>query len=50
MRDPVRPAEGGDERLSLMAYYEGARSAQLHGLFSETRAYVADVVALRVRV
>lgn len=41
---------GGDERLALGAYYQGARSVRLHGLFSETRAYVADIMALKMRV
>jgi LysM repeat protein len=41
---------GGDERLAIAAYYQGARSVQVHGLFAETRAYVADVLALKARV
>jgi soluble lytic murein transglycosylase-like protein len=41
---------GGDERLALGAYYQGARSVQMHGLLPETRAYVADVLALKARV
>jgi soluble lytic murein transglycosylase-like protein len=41
---------GGDERLAVGAYYQGARSVQLHGLFAETRAYVADVLALKTRL
>jgi hypothetical protein len=41
---------GGDERLALGAYYQGARSVRLYGLFPETRMYVADVLALRARV
>ena len=41
---------GGDERLALGSYYQGARSVRLHGLFGETRAYVADIIALKMRV
>ena len=41
---------GGDERLALGAYYQGARSVRLHGLFRETERYVANVLALRSRV
>ena len=41
---------GGDERLAVGAYYQGARSVRAHGLFAETRAYVADVLALKARV
>ena len=41
---------GGDERLALGAYYQGASSVELHGLLAETRAYVADVLALKARV
>lgn len=41
---------GGDERLGLAAYYQGAEAVRKHGLFPETHAYVADVLALRRRV
>jgi hypothetical protein len=41
---------GGDERLALGAWYQGARAVRDHGLFPETRAFVADVLALRSRV
>jgi soluble lytic murein transglycosylase-like protein len=41
---------GGDERLALAAYYQGARSVRAHGVLPETEAYVADVLALRGRV
>ena len=40
----------GDERLAVGAYYQGARSVRRHGLFRETRRYVANVLALKVRV
>jgi LysM repeat protein len=41
---------GGNERLALGAYYQGLRSVRAHGLFGETRRYVADVLALKGRV
>jgi hypothetical protein len=41
---------GGNERLALGAYYQGAEAVRRYGLLPETRAYVADVLALRGRV
>jgi soluble lytic murein transglycosylase-like protein len=41
---------GGDETLALAAYYQGAESVRAYGLFPGTRAYVADVLALKRRV
>jgi N-acetylmuramoyl-L-alanine amidase len=41
---------GGNERLAVAAYYQGLRSVRTQGLFRETRAYVADVLALKGRV
>jgi soluble lytic murein transglycosylase-like protein len=41
---------GGDERLALGAYYQGADAIRRNGLLPETRAYVADVLALKNRV
>jgi LysM repeat protein len=41
---------GGNERLAAAAYYEGARALRAHGMYPETRHYVADVLALRGRV
>lgn len=40
----------GNERLAVGAYYQGARSVRRRGLLPETRAYVANVLALRGRV
>jgi LysM repeat protein len=40
----------GDERLAVGAYFQGARSVRRHGLFRETERYVANVLALKVRV
>ena len=36
----------GDVRLALAAYAQGPRSVRRHGLFRETRQYVAGVLAL----
>jgi soluble lytic murein transglycosylase-like protein len=41
---------GGNERLAVGAYYQGAAAVSNYGLFPATRAYVADVFALRGRV
>jgi soluble lytic murein transglycosylase-like protein len=41
---------GGDVRLALGAYYQGAKSVRERGLIPETRRYVANVLALRGRV
>ena len=40
----------GDEPRAVAAYYQGARSVRRHGLLPETRAYVANVLALKGRV
>ena len=36
----------GDGRLALAAYVQGPRSVRRHGLFRQTRRYVAGVLAL----
>jgi hypothetical protein len=41
---------GGDERLALAAWYQGARAVRERGVYAETRMFVADVLALRTRV
>jgi peptidoglycan hydrolase-like protein with peptidoglycan-binding domain len=41
---------GGDERLALGAWYQGAQAVRDHGLYPETKLFVADVLALRRRV
>jgi len=41
---------GGDERLALAAYYQGARAVRQHGLFAETRTYVEAIRSLKGRV
>jgi peptidoglycan hydrolase-like protein with peptidoglycan-binding domain len=40
----------GDERLAVAAFYQGAKAVREHGLYDETKTYVADVLALRSRV
>jgi soluble lytic murein transglycosylase-like protein len=39
----------GDVRLALAAYAQGPQSVRRHGLFRETRQYVAGVLALSRR-
>jgi N-acetylmuramoyl-L-alanine amidase len=41
---------GGDERLALGAYYQGALAVRKHGLFPETRTYVEAIRSLKGRV
>jgi soluble lytic murein transglycosylase-like protein len=43
-------AFGGSERLALGAYYQGPASVRTRGLLRETRAFVADVQALKTRM
>lgn len=38
---------GWDPRLAVGAYYQGLASVRAHGLFAETRHYVANVFALQ---
>ena len=40
----------GDERLALGAWYQGAAAVRKHGLYGETRAFVANVLALKLRM
>jgi hypothetical protein len=39
----------GDTRLALGAYYQGPAAVRKHGLFTETKRFVANVLALRER-
>ena len=41
---------GGNERLAVAAYYQGARSVRAGRILASTRIYVADVLALRDRM
>ena len=41
---------GGDERLAVGAWYQGARAVREHGLYPETKLFVDNVLALRSRV
>jgi soluble lytic murein transglycosylase-like protein len=40
----------GDERLSLAAWYQGPASVRRRGPLRESRAFIADVLALRARM
>ena len=40
----------GDERLALGAYYQGPASVRRRGLLRESKAFVADVLALKARM
>ena len=40
----------GDERLALAAWYQGPGAVRARGLYRVTRAFVADVLALKSRV
>jgi N-acetylmuramoyl-L-alanine amidase len=40
---------GGDERLAVASYYQGASSVSKIGLLDDTEQYVANVMALRSR-
>jgi len=41
---------GGNQRLALAAWYQGARAVREHGVYKESELFVADVLALRGRV
>ena len=41
---------GGDERLALAAYYQGAKAVRDHGLFKVTVTYVEAIRSLKGRV
>ncbi len=40
---------GGNERLALAAWYQGADAVRKHGLFAVTKPFVDDVLALEAR-
>jgi soluble lytic murein transglycosylase-like protein len=40
---------GGDPALAAAAYYQGLSSVRAHGLYSDTQAYVNNVLALQHR-
>jgi peptidoglycan hydrolase-like protein with peptidoglycan-binding domain len=40
----------GDERLALGAYYQGPAAVRKRGLLRESKAFVADVLALKTRM
>ncbi|MHB8642338.1 MAG: peptidoglycan-binding protein [Gaiellaceae bacterium] len=41
---------GGDERLALAAWYQGEAAVRQNGLFSVTKPFVANVLALKARM
>ena len=42
-------ATGGDENAAIAGYYQGLASVQSHGMYDDTKQYVANVQALRSR-
>ena len=42
-------ATGGDENAAIAGYYQGLASVQSHGMYDDTKQYVANVQALRPR-
>ena len=41
---------GGDQRLALAAWYQGAAAVRQRGLYAVTKPFVADVLALEARM
>ena len=40
----------GNERLALAAWYQGERAVREHGVYPESKPFVANVLALRARM
>jgi soluble lytic murein transglycosylase-like protein len=40
----------GNRTLALAAYYQGQRAVDLHGVYAETRPYVAAILAVADRL
>jgi soluble lytic murein transglycosylase-like protein len=40
----------GNRRLALAGWYQGERAVRKHGLYKETRPFVANVLALAARM
>ena len=40
----------GDERKALAGWYQGERAVRAHGIYNQSRTFVADVLALRERM
>ena len=40
---------GGDATMAVAGYYQGLQSVRAHGLYTDTQAYVNNVLALRQR-
>ena len=43
-------AFGGDEHLALAGWYQGERSVRATGPYKVSKAFVADVLALKLRM
>jgi lysozyme family protein len=43
-------AFNGDERLALAGWYQGERAVRAHGIYNQSKTFVADVLALRERM
>ena len=39
----------GDQRLALAAWYQGEKAVREHGVYAETKTFVANVLALTGR-
>jgi soluble lytic murein transglycosylase-like protein len=48
--DHLLHAFDGDERLALAAWYQGERSVRATGPYKVSKAFVADVLALKSRM
>ena len=40
----------GDASLALAGWYQGERAVREHGIYAETKPFVANVLALRTRM
>ena len=40
---------GGDQRLALAAWYQGEKAVREHGVYAESKVFVANVLALAGR-
>jgi hypothetical protein len=40
----------GDERLALAGWYQGERAVREHGVYKVTKPFVANVLALKLRM
>lgn len=47
--DHLYDLTGGDAELTLAGYYQGLASVRRHGMYDDTRRYIANVLALKGR-